>query len=73
MPLAGAYSNPQPLVGKILLYPLAAGEPILERQLSTSSSGNGITVKIPDGMRALSLRETWRTTAKLTSLIAYRM
>jgi pilus assembly protein CpaB len=56
MPLSGAYTTPQPLVGKILLYPLAAGEPILERQLSTAASGNGITVKIPDGMRALSLR-----------------
>ena len=56
MPLSGAYTNPQPLVGRVLQYPLAAGEPILERQLSTSNSGNGITVKIPDGMRALSLR-----------------
>jgi len=56
MPLTGAYSNPQPLVGRIVLYPLAAGEPILELQLSTPGSGNGITVKIPDGMRAISLR-----------------
>jgi len=56
MPLTGAYSNPQPLVGRIVLYPLAAGEPILERQLSSPGSGNGITVKIPDGMRAISLR-----------------
>jgi pilus assembly protein CpaB len=56
MPLAGAFSNPQALVGRIVLYPLAAGEPILERQLSSPGSGNGITVKIPDGMRAISLR-----------------
>ena len=56
MPLQGAYNTTQPLVGRIVLYPLAAGEPILERQLSTPGSGNGITVKIPDGMRAIALR-----------------
>jgi pilus assembly protein CpaB len=56
MPLSGAFTAPQPLVGRIVMYPLAAGEPILERQLSSAGSGNGITVKIPDGMRALSLR-----------------
>lgn len=56
MPLQGAYTNTQALVGRVVLYPLAAGEPILERQLSTPGSGNGITVKIPDGMRAIALR-----------------
>jgi pilus assembly protein CpaB len=56
MPLQGAFMTPQPLVGRVVLYPLAAGEPILERQLSPPGSGNGMSVKIPDGMRALSLR-----------------
>ncbi|MDP9050953.1 MAG: Flp pilus assembly protein CpaB [Acidobacteriota bacterium] len=56
MPLQGAYINMQPLVGRVVLYPLAAGEPILERQLSTPGTSNGITVKIPDGMRAIALR-----------------
>jgi pilus assembly protein CpaB len=56
MPLQGASTAPQSLVGRVVLYPLAAGEPILERQLSTPGSGNGMTVKIPDGMRALALR-----------------
>lgn len=56
MPLAGAFTAPQPLIGRTVLYPLAAGEPILERQLSSAGSGNGMTVKIPDGMRALSIR-----------------
>jgi pilus assembly protein CpaB len=56
VPLQGAYTNTQPLIGRIVMYPLAAGEPILERQLSTPGSGSGITVKIPDGMRALALR-----------------
>jgi pilus assembly protein CpaB len=56
VPLSGAFSAPQPLVGRTVLYPLAAGEPILERQLSNPGAGVGLTVKIPDGMRAISLR-----------------
>lgn len=56
VPLPGAFAAPQPLVGRIVLYPLAAGEPILERQLASAGSGLGLTIKIPDGMRAISLR-----------------
>jgi pilus assembly protein CpaB len=56
VPLLGAFKTPEPLVGRVVLYPLAAGEPILERQLSSPGAGAGITVKIPDGMRAISLR-----------------
>jgi pilus assembly protein CpaB len=56
VPLQGAFVTTQPLVGRIVLYPLAGGEPILERQLSSPGAGNGITVKIPDGMRAIALR-----------------
>jgi pilus assembly protein CpaB len=56
VPLPGAFSAPQPLVGRIVMYPLAAGEPILERQLASAGSGLGLTIKIPDGMRAISLR-----------------
>lgn len=56
VPLPGAFSAPQPLVGRIVMYPLAAGEPILERQLANVGAGTGLTVKIPDGMRAISLR-----------------
>jgi pilus assembly protein CpaB len=56
VPLQGAFTTTQPLVGRMVLYPLASGEPILERQLSAPGAGNGITVKIPDGMRAIALR-----------------
>jgi pilus assembly protein CpaB len=56
VPLPGAFTAPQPLVGRIVMYPLAAGEPILERQLAAAGSGLGLTVKIPEGMRAISLR-----------------
>jgi pilus assembly protein CpaB len=55
-PLQGAFLKPADLEGRILLYPLAADEPILERQLSAPGSGAGLTAKIPEGMRAISLR-----------------
>jgi pilus assembly protein CpaB len=56
VPLTGAFAAPQPLVGRVVMYPLSAGEPIVERQLASAGSGLGLTVKIPDGMRAISLR-----------------
>lgn len=56
VPLTGAFTSPQAVVGRIVLYPLAAGEPILDRQLSSQGAAGGLTVKIPDGMRAISLR-----------------
>ena len=56
VPLPGAFPAAPPLIGRIVLYPLAAGEPILERQLANPGSGVGLTVKIPNGMRAISLR-----------------
>jgi pilus assembly protein CpaB len=56
IPLPGAFAAPEPLVGRVVLYPLAAGQPIIDRQLSLPGSGSGLSVKIPDGMRAISLR-----------------
>ncbi len=56
VPLAGAFANPEPLAGRVVLYPVAAGEPILDHQLAIPGAGAGLTVKIPDGMRAISLR-----------------
>lgn len=55
MPLTGAFTSPQPLIGRVVLYPLAANEPIQERQLANPGASSGLTVKIPDGMRAISL------------------
>jgi pilus assembly protein CpaB len=56
VPLNGAFSNPATLIGRIVLFPLSEGEPILERQLSSPGSGIGITAKIPNGMRLIALR-----------------
>ncbi|MHB8302660.1 MAG: Flp pilus assembly protein CpaB [Acidobacteriaceae bacterium] len=54
LPLQGAFLKPQDIVGRSILYPLAPGEPVLERDLAIP--GSGLTVKIPDGMRAVALR-----------------
>ncbi|MHB1936244.1 MAG: Flp pilus assembly protein CpaB [Acidobacteriaceae bacterium] len=54
IPLQGASVKPQDVIGRSLLYPLAAGAPILDRDLAIP--GTGLTTKIPDGMRALALR-----------------
>ncbi len=54
IPLVGAFLKPQDVIGRSLLYPLAAGAPILDRDLAIP--GMGLTVKIPDGMRAVALR-----------------
>ena len=55
-PLAGSFSRPEDVVGRAVLYPLAAGEPILDKQLAASGSGVGLTARIPSGMRAIALR-----------------
>ena len=54
--LDGAFVKPDDLVGRVVLYPMSAGEPILARQLSVAGAGLGLSPKIPDGMRAISLR-----------------
>lgn len=53
-PLQGGFRKIQDLVGRSVLYPLAPGEPILDRDLMIP--GRGLTEKIPDGMRAVALR-----------------
>jgi pilus assembly protein CpaB len=54
VPLQGSYVRVEDVVGKTVLYPLAAGQPILNRQLATA--GSGLAGRIPEGMRAISLR-----------------
>lgn len=56
VPLPGSYSKITSVVGKPLIYPLGAKEPVLERDLGVEGSGIGLSVKIPSGMRATSVR-----------------
>lgn len=44
------------LAGRAVIYPLAAAQPILEDYLAAPGSGIGITTKIPEGMRATSVK-----------------
>ena len=55
-PLEGAHQKPEELAGRTLMYPLSAGQPVLDQQLSAAGAGVGLSAKIPDGMRAISLR-----------------
>jgi pilus assembly protein CpaB len=54
--LAGSFDKIDDVVGKPLLYPLVAREPILKRDLGVEGSGIGISGKIPTGMRATAVR-----------------
>lgn len=54
--LDGGFQKVDDLVGRTILYPLSAGEPILDRQLASVGAGLGLSGKIPAGMRAISLK-----------------
>jgi pilus assembly protein CpaB len=54
--LAGSFDKIEDVVGKPLLYPVVAREPILKRDLGVEGSGIGISGKIPTGMRATAVR-----------------
>jgi pilus assembly protein CpaB len=54
LPLQGSFTRTEDVVGKAVVYPLSAGEPILARQLA--AAGAGLAGRIPEGMRAISLK-----------------
>jgi len=54
--LSGASSKIEDLTGRTVLYPLAAGEPILDRHLAAPGSASGLSGRIPEGMRAIALK-----------------
>ena len=54
--LNGAYDKVEDVVGKPLLYPVVAREPILKRDLGMEGSGIGISGRIPTGMRATAVK-----------------
>ena len=53
---SGAYTKTDAVVGHPLLYPMAAKEPILQRDLGVEGAGIGLAGKIPEGMRAVAIR-----------------
>jgi pilus assembly protein CpaB len=56
MPLTGAFSKLEDVVGRSVIYPIGEHQPILEHDVALAGSGIGLTVKIPEGMRAVSVR-----------------
>jgi len=55
-PLVGGFTQIDGVAGRTVLYPLAKGEPILDRHLAAAGAGVGLTANIPSGMRAISVR-----------------
>ncbi len=55
-PLPGSVTKVEDVVGRPLIYPLGKGEPVIARDLAVPGSGIGLSVKIPEGMRATSVR-----------------
>jgi pilus assembly protein CpaB len=56
MPLTDAFSRPEQVIGRSLVYPVSPNQPVVEGDLAAPGSGLGLSVKIPDGMRAISIR-----------------
>ena len=54
--LTGYFSKLEGVLNRPLIYPVGAKEPILERNLAMQGSGLGLSVRIPPGMRATSVR-----------------
>lgn len=52
----GAFTNVTEVVGRGVVVPMSANEPVLESKLALRGAGAGLTSAIPDGMRAVSVR-----------------
>ncbi len=53
--LEGAFGNPNDVVGRSVIYPVGAQQPVVDSVVTTPGTGFGLTAKIPDGMRAISV------------------
>jgi pilus assembly protein CpaB len=54
-PLEGSITQPEAAIGRIVLYPIAAKEPVRESLLAAPGATAGLTAKIPNGMRAVAV------------------
>ncbi len=55
-PVDGATEKMEDVAGRTVLYPIAGDQPIMQRQVSAAGAGSGLSARIPNGMRAISLR-----------------
>jgi pilus assembly protein CpaB len=56
IPIDGAFRRTADLTGRQVIFPLAKGQPIIERDLAAAGAGIGLASRVPDGMRAVALR-----------------
>lgn len=56
MALNGGFAKTQDVIGRTALSSLAADAPVLNQNLAAPGAGVGLSVRIPDGMRAISLK-----------------
>ena len=52
---AGASTRPQDMVGRGVVVPIIAKEPVLESRLAAKGAGGGLASMIPPGMRAVAI------------------
>jgi pilus assembly protein CpaB len=53
---AGAFGNPDEVVGRGLILPVIQNEPFLPMKLASKEAGSGLPPAIPPGLRAVSVR-----------------
>jgi pilus assembly protein CpaB len=56
LPLQGGFTKIEEVVGRSVIYPVSPGQVVVATELAAPGSGIGLTVKIPEGMRAVSVR-----------------
>src|SRR6202161_1103939 len=54
--LSGSFSKIDEVAGRVVLFPLAKDQPVLNSYLAPAGAGGGLTAKIPFCMRAISVR-----------------
>ena len=56
--VSGAFTKVEDVIGRSVIYPIDEHQPILDHDVAQAGSGIGLTVKIPEGMRAVSVRSS---------------
>lgn len=56
VPLQGSFQTIAEVVGRGVLVPMGANEPVLDSKLAPKEAGSGFTTAIPEGMRAVAVK-----------------
>lgn len=56
VPVEGSLKDVEEAKGRVLLYAMDANEPLRQRSLAGVGTGQGLTGRIPDGMRMIAIR-----------------